>query len=157
MKENKGKEVVDEATRLEAQSQLRPSVGDKRKTLSKTLDQGNLPSRRGKKAKHGSSKPGVVKPSLPTSQPFVQVFDVDLSIPIKVTPSKTTAPTSPQPSQRVPMKLLENEDLAWERFKKAVTGEDVAACYDMSLREFEHSAVHDLFKVCNYFYLILSQ
>ena len=38
MKENKGKEVVDEATRLEAQSQLRPSVGDKRKTLSKTLD-----------------------------------------------------------------------------------------------------------------------
>ena len=55
MKENKGKEVVDEATRPEAQSQLHPSVGDKRKTLSKTLDLENLPGRRGKKAKHGSS------------------------------------------------------------------------------------------------------
>ena len=42
------------------------------------------------------------------------------------------------------MNLLENEDLAWERFEKAVTGEDVAACYDMSLKEFEHSSVHDL-------------
>ena len=28
--------------------------------------------------------------------------------------------------------------------------EDVATCYDMSLKEFEHSAVHDLFKVCNF-------
>ena len=37
-----------------------------------------------------------------------------------------------------------------------MTDEDVAACYDMSLIEFEHSAVYDLFKVCNYFYLVLS-
>jgi len=94
MKENKGKELVDKATRPEAQSQLRPSVGDKRKTLSKMLDLGNLPSRRGKKAKHGSSKPRVVKPSLPTSQPSIQIFDVELSIPLEVTPSKTTMPTS---------------------------------------------------------------
>ena len=120
------------------------------------LDLGNLPSCRGKKAKHGSSKHGVVKPSLPTSQPSIKIFDVDPSIPIKVSPSKTTAPASSQPSQRIPMNLLENEDLAWERFEKAVIGEDVATCYDMSLKEFEHSAVHDLFKVCNYFYLVLS-
>ena len=149
MKENKGKEVVDEKTRPKAQSQLLPSIGDKRKTLPKTLDLGNLPSRRGKKAKHGSSRLGVVKPSLPTSQPSIQVFDVDSSIPIEVTLAKTTAPASSQPPQRVPMNLLENEDLAWERFEKAVNGEDVAACYDMSLKEFEHSSVHDLFKVCN--------
>ena len=51
------------------------------------------------------------------------------------------------------MNLLENEDLAWERFEKAVTSEDVAVCYDMSLKEFEHSGVHDLFKVP--FYLVL--
>ena len=43
MKENKGKEVVDEVVRPEAQSQLRPFVGDKRKTLSKTLDLGIFP------------------------------------------------------------------------------------------------------------------
>ena len=54
------------------------------------------------------------------------------------------------------MNLLENEDLAWERFEKAVTNEDVVMCYDMSLKEFEYSAGHDLFKVCNYFYLVLS-
>ena len=64
-------------------------------------------------------------------------------------------PASAQPSQRVPINLLENEDLAWERFEKAMTSEDVAVCYDMSLIEFKHSAIHDLFKVCNYFYLIL--
>ena len=51
------------------------------------------------------------------------------------------------------MNLLENEDLAWERFDKAVTSEDVAVCYDMSLKEFEHSGVHDLSKVL--FYLVL--
>ena len=128
MKENKGKEVVDETTRPKTQSQLQPSIGDKRKSLSKMLDLGNLPSRRGKKAKHRSSRPEVVKPSLPNSQPSVQIFDVDSSIPIEVTPAKTTAPPSFQPSQRVPMNLLENEDLAWERFMKAVTGEDMAAC-----------------------------
>ena len=43
MEENKGKEVVDEATKPEAQSQLRPSIGDNRKTLSKMLDMENLP------------------------------------------------------------------------------------------------------------------
>ena len=55
MKENRGKEVMDEGSRPD-----HPSAGDKGKTLSKNLDLGNLPSRRGKKAKHGSSKVGVV-------------------------------------------------------------------------------------------------
>ena len=43
VKENKGKEVVDEANRPETQSYLRLFTGDKRKSLSKTLDMGNLP------------------------------------------------------------------------------------------------------------------
>ena len=47
------------------------------------------------------------------------------------------------------MNLVENGDLAWERFQKAVTDEDVVACHDMSLKEFEHSTIHDLFKVCD--------
>lgn len=45
------------------------------------------------------------------------------------------------------MNLIENEDLAWEHFKKVVSDKDIAACYDMSLKDFEHSGVHDLFKV----------
>ena len=52
MKENKEKEVVGEENRPETQTQVRPSIGDKRKPLSKNLDIGNLPSRRGKKAKY---------------------------------------------------------------------------------------------------------
>ena len=44
MKGNKGKEV-SEGARLEVEPQVRPSTGDKRKTLSKNLDLENLPSR----------------------------------------------------------------------------------------------------------------
>ena len=63
MKENKGKGLVDEETMPKTQSQPRPIVGDKSKILSKTIDSGNLPSHQGhKKAKHRSSKSGVVKP-----------------------------------------------------------------------------------------------
>ena len=66
MKENRGKEVVDEVTRPEAKSQPRPAIRDKRKNLSKAIDLENLPSRhKEKRAKHRSSKPGL--PILPTS------------------------------------------------------------------------------------------
>ena len=74
---------------------------------------------------------------------------MDLFEPVRIPPFVTIVPTSSQPPQRAPMNLIENEDLAWERFEKAVTDEDVAACYDMSLKEFEHSTVHDIFKVRN--------
>ena len=126
------------------------------------LDLGNLPSRRGnKKAKHGSSKLGIVKlglPNPPSQQPLVQIYDVDSFVPTEVIPSvptevilsKVIAPTLSQPSQRVPMNLIENEDLAWERFQKAMIDEDVAACYDISLKDIEHSGVHELFKVCDF-------
>ena len=155
MKENRGKEVVDEGNRPEIQTQARHSAGDKGKSLFKNLDLGNLHSRRGKKAKHGSSPVGVVKSTLPTSQPSIQVFDIDTSTPIEITPSKTppsktTAPASSQPSQRISMNLIKSEDLAWGCFEKAVSNEDIAACYDISLKDFEHSGNHDLFKVCNF-------
>ena len=147
---------MDEATRQEVQSQPRPAVGDKRKNLLKAIDLENHPSRhKEKRAKHRSFKPGLS--TFPTSkQPSIKIQDIDSSEPARVPLSKIVMPASSQPSQRVPMNLLENEDLAWERFEKDVIGEDVVACYNMSLREFEHSTVHDLFKVCNYFYLILS-
>ena len=38
----------------------------------------------------------------------------------------------------------------------AVMDENVSACYNMSLRDFEHSGVHDLFKVSlNYIYIYI--
>ena len=115
MKENKGKEVVDDGKRPKAQSQDRLTAGDKRKFLPKNIDLEGLPNRRDKRVKHGSSK--VVKSKPPLSQPFIQIVDVDLSTPVESTPSKTplsksTVPGSSQPS----MNIIENEDLAWERF-----------------------------------------
>ena len=50
------------------------------------------------------------------------------------------------------MNIIENENLVWERFQKAVTDEDINSCYDMSLKDFEHSGVHDLFKVRNHIF-----
>ncbi|XP_075670027.1 uncharacterized protein LOC142639775 [Castanea sativa] len=146
MKENKGKEVVEEVARPEA----RPAAGDKRKSLSKHVDLASLPSRRGKKAKSGLSKPETARPD-PPSQPPVPVVDIDSSTPVSVTQSKSLAPDLSQPPRRISTNLLENEDLAWERFQEAVKGEDVAAYYDMSLKEFEHSGVHDLFKAMSKF------
>ena len=156
MKGNKGKEVAVEGDRPEAGdacpeiiSQTRPSVGDKRKSLTKNLDLGSFPSRRDKRVKHASSK--VTKPNLPQSNPTVQTIDVDVSPPVETTSSKTPPRTIisvlSQPPSRVSLNIIENEDLAWERFGEAVKDEDINACYDMSLKDFEHSGVHDLFKV----------
>ena len=36
----------------------------------------------------------------------------------------------------------------------AMTNADVMACYNMSLKDFEHSGVHDLFKVCKLFFFL---
>ena len=90
----------------------------------------------------------------PQSQPSIQIVDVDSSTLIESTPSKTpsskiplsksTVPGSSQPSTNI----IENEDLACERFQKVVLDEDINMCYNMGLKEFKHSGVHDLFKVC---------
>ena len=69
----------------------------------------------------------------------MQILDLDSSNPPKSTQSK-----APNGS---PMTLLKSEGLAWERFQKVVSEEDVAICYDMFVKEFERSTIHDLFKV----------
>ena len=56
---------------------------------------------------------------------------------------------SSQPPPRVPTNIIKNEDLAWECFGEAVKDEDINVCYDISLKDFEHSGVHDLFKARN--------
>ena len=127
--------------------------------MPKNLDIGNLPSQRGKKAKHRSSQ--TAKPNLPPPQPSIMIYDVDSSTPIETTlsktpPSKMTVPATSQPFQQVPSNIIENEDLAWERFQKAVTDEDINVCYDKSLKDFEHSGVHDLFKVNNCLCLVFA-
>ena len=150
MKENKDKEVMDEVVKQGVQSQPRPLAGKKRKNISSRVDLGDLPSRRGREKKHRSSKPQDVQsiPLVPDQEPPVQILDSEPKDPLSKKISSTVqAPTSSQPSKEVPQHLLRNEDLAWERFTTAVTDVDVTACYNMSLKDFEHSSVHDLFKV----------
>ena len=147
MKENKGKEVVDEGTK----SQPRPPTGEKRKNVSSRVDLGDLPSRRGKDKKHKSSKlQGAKSPPASSLESPVQILTLDpepKDPPSRKVSSMVHAPTSSTTPKEVPQHLLGNEDLAWERFSTAVTDVDVGACYNMSLKDFEHSGVHDLFKV----------
>ena len=159
MKENKGKEVVSEAaaTGQDAPPQSHPSVGDKRKNLSLGVDLGNLSSRRReKKVKHKSSKPKDVHSTpIPVHEPEdVQILDSEPKDSPMQALSIVKAPSLSQPFHRAPQHLIGNEDLAWERFKTAVTDADVSACYNMSLKDFEHSRVHDLFKVCIIFFFL---
>ena len=72
--------------------------------------------------------------------------------PSKKVTSIVHAPTSSLPSKEVPQHPLGNKDLAWERFMSVVTDVVVSACYNMSLKDFEHSGVHDLFKVSFFFF-----
>ena len=85
----------------------------------------------------------------------MQILTLDLEPkdpPSKKVSSIVHAPTSSIPSKEVPQHLLGNKDLAWERFTTAVTDVDVAGYYNMSLKDFEHSGVHDLFKVIFFFF-----
>ena len=158
MKENKGKEVVNEAAVAGQDApQSHPSVGEKRKNLSLGVDLGNLPSRRReKKVKHKSSKPKDVQPApIPVHEPEdVQILDSEPKDSPMQVPSTVKAPSTSQPSPQAPQYLIGNEDLAWERFRMAVTDADVSACYNMSLKDFEHSGVHDLFKVCIFTFVL---
>ena len=155
MKENKGKEVMDEGVK----SQSRPPTGEKRKNISSRVDLGDLPSRRGREKKHKSTKPQDVKspPPISNQESPVQILTLD-SEPKDPQSKKISSivhtPTSSIPPKEVPQHLLGNEDLAWERFTTVVTDVDVAACYNMSLKYFEHSGVHDLFKVSFFFWNI---
>ena len=155
MKENKGKEVMDEGVK----SQPRPPTGEKRKNISSRVNLGDLPSRRGREKKHKSSKPQDIKSPPTSNQEYpVQILALDpepKDPPSKKISSIVHAPTLSTPSKEVPQHLLGNEDLAWERFSTTVTDVDVGACYNMSLKDFEHSGVHDLFKVSFYYYYFL--
>ena len=119
---------------------------------------GDLPRKCGKEKKYKSTKPQDVKSPPILNQGFpVQILTLNSEPkdpPSKKVSSIVYAPTSSIPSKEVPHHLLGNEDLAWERFMTAVTDVDVAACYNMSLKDFEQSDVHDLFKVSFFFWNI---
>ena len=122
------------------------------------MDLDNLPSRWGPK----KQKPGKAdKASLPKipkftplmvdlDKPLVDVEPVQTIHPVQTEPTllaKTARkPPSLEPSDR-PSNLVLDESYAWRTFKGIVTDNEVNECYNMSVKEFEHSGIHELFKV----------
>ena len=110
MKENKGKEVMDEG----AKSQPRPPIGEKRKNISSRVDLGDLPSRRGKDKKHKSSRlQGAKSPHASSLKSPVQILTIDpepKDPPSRKVSSMVHAPTSSTAPKEVPQHLLGNED-----------------------------------------------
>ena len=64
-------------------------------------------------------------------------------------PPLTKAPRKPRPleSSKRPSNLVLDESYAWRTFKGIITDNEVNSCYNMLVKDFEHSAIHDLFKV----------
>ena len=69
--------------------------------------------------------------------------------------TKTSHRIHPSVSTKRPPNLVLDEDYAWKTFKRIITDKEVSACYDMSVKDFEHSAIHDLFKVCNFMIILI--
>lgn len=123
--------------------------------MAKNVDKANLLSHRPyKKQKIDSSIP-VGTPLVKLNPSVLGVIYETLTVDVSITrPDIGPFSTSPaaNPSTSVPMTLLRSETLAWKRFKQVLKDNDISICNDMSVREFEHSTVHDLFKVFTHFF-----
>ena len=164
---NKEKEIVggedvsclEEATPVETHlarvslKPLIPSCYEKRKVASKAVDKSNLPSRCNPK-KQKIDLSNTNRASLVELDPSnLETPTVDAP-PVNQDIGLSTSPTT-KPTINESMTFLRSETLAWHRFKKIVKTEDLSICYDMSMREFERSTIHDLFKVHKYTFLFL--
>ena len=170
MKENKEKTVTSGDEDVAAPTGKVASVqAGKRKSkpISSVVDLDDLPSRRGPK-KQKSSKtslpkvPKFVPPTVNLDEPLVDVESVQTVHPVQTNPSPppkaSRKPSSSKPFDR-PSNLVLDEGYAWRTFKGIVTEHEVNECYNMSVKEFERSGIHDLFKVslslvlvCNFFF-----
>ena len=128
----------------------------KSKSISSAVDLDDLPSRRGAKKQKlvKTSIPKVPKFTPPTvnlDDPPVDVEPVQTVHPIQndlppPSAKNSRKPSPSKPSDR-PSNLVLDENYAWRTFKGIVIDHEVNECYNMSVREFEHSGIHDLFKV----------
>ena len=120
------------------------------------MDLDDLPSRRGPKKQKSSktSLPRVPKFTPPTvnlDEPLVDVEPIQTVHPIHSDapshPKASCKPSSSEASDR-PSNLVLDESYAWRTFKGIFIDREVNECYNMSVKEFERSDVHNLFKVC---------
>ena len=88
-------------------------------------------------------------------------------VPVQATPSTVqlenpTPPVAKAPHRihpsiptKRPPNLVLDEDYAWKTFKGIITDKEVSACYDMSVKDFKRSTIHDLFKVCSFLIILI--
>ena len=128
----------------------------KSKSISSVVDLDDLPSHRGAKKQKPVKTPIPKVPKF--TPPMVNLDD----LPVDVEPVQTVhpiqtdlpppsaknsrKPSPSEPSDR-PSNLVLDENYAWRTFKGIITDNEVNECYNMSVREFERSGIHDLFKV----------
>ena len=122
------------------------------------MDLDDLPSHRGPKKKKPAKADKASLPEVPKFVPLTVNLDES---PVDVEPVQTIhsvqtettlqtkighKPPLSEPSNR-PSNLVLDENYAWRTFKGIVTDNEVNECYNMSVKEFERSSIHDLFKV----------
>ena len=76
---------------------------------------------------------------------------------MEIPPLATKGPQRVHPLVSIPCppNLVLDEGYAWKTFKGIVVDKEVSACYDMSVKDFERSAIHNLFKVCNFLIILI--
>ena len=169
MKENKEKAVTSGVEDVQVQDDTTPSVVQKpavqtgkRKTISSSVNLGDLPSRQGPKKQKPNKNPlpKVLKftpPTVDLDDPVINVVPVQTILPVQTdppSPSKTSRKTHPSEPFKQPPNLVLDEGYAWRTFKGIITDNGVNSCYNMLVKDFERSAIHDLFKVYK-FHLLL--
>ena len=162
MKENKEKAVTSGDEDVQVQDDTTPFVVQKpavqtgkRKTISSSVNLGDLPSRRGSKKQKPSKNPLPKVPKF--TSPTVDLDDLVINVvPVQTIPLVQTDPPPPaktshrphpsEPSKQPPNLVLD-EGYTWRTFKWIITDNEMNSCYNMSVKDFERSAIHDLFKV----------
>ena len=132
----------------------------KRKGIFSFVDHGELPSHRGpKKQKFGKTPQPKVSKFPPMT---VDLDDLTVNlVPIQTTPfvqpENLPPPAAKAPHRTHPSKptkcfpnLVLDEGYSWWSFKGLITEHEVNACYNMLVKDFKRSAIHDLFKVSSF-------
>jgi len=125
------------------------------------MDLGDLPTRRGSKKQKSDKTPPPKVPKFPSATvhldasamnlvsqttPYVQT--TPLVQPDDPTPlaAKTPHRAHPLEKGKRPPNLVSDEGYAWNMFKGLNTNNEVNSCYNMLVRDFKCSTIHDLFK-----------
>ena len=109
------------------------------------MNLGDLPSRRGsKKPMPSKNLPPKVPKTVDLDEPVINMVPVQTDPP---PPAKTSRRPHPSESSKQPPNLVLDEGYAWRTFKGIIIDNEVNSCYNMSVKDFERSAIQDLFKV----------